>query len=95
MAGKSTAEVLSEAADICERGWCQGKFVKDGCVCASEAIRIAGDSELALDTEAWPFFNRHIGADYVSEWNDAPGRTQAEVVAKLREAAALAKAEGR
>jgi len=31
---------------------------------------------------------------YASVWNDAPERTQAEVVAKLREAAALARAEG-
>jgi hypothetical protein len=28
-------------------------------------------------------------------WNDAPGRTQAEVVAKLREAAAIARASGK
>ncbi len=30
---------------------------------------------------------------HISEWNDAPERTQAEVVAKLREAAALARQE--
>ena len=34
-------------------------------------------------------FNSEIGA-----WNDAPHRTQAEVVAKLREAAALAREQG-
>ncbi len=31
----------------------------------------------------------------VAEWNDEPGRTQAEVVAAFRRAAALAKEQGR
>lgn len=35
-----------------------------------------------------------FGAD-VAEWNDTAGRTQAEVVAKLREAAALARGQGK
>jgi hypothetical protein len=30
-----------------------------------------------------------------SDWNDVPERTQAEVVAKLREAAAIARTEAR
>ena len=31
----------------------------------------------------------------IARWNDAPERTQAEVVSKLREAAALARKEGK
>lgn len=33
-----------------------------------------------------------LSVDYVANWNDAPSRTQAEVVAKLREAALRARA---
>lgn len=33
-------------------------------------------------------------ATFGEKWNDAPGRTQSEVVSKLREAAALARKEG-
>lgn len=39
------------------------------------------------------FLREFVGGDFAS-WNDAPGRTQAEVVAKLREAAALAREQG-
>jgi hypothetical protein len=38
---------------------------------------------------AYPILRRLVGGDFVF-WNDAPKRTQAEVVAKLREAADLA-----
>ena len=51
-------------------------------------------SESAL--EAFLVIAKIIGADsyeYIEEWNDADGRAQGEVVAKLREAAAAARGE--
>lgn len=36
-----------------------------------------------------------VGTLNIGEWNDEPERTQAEVVAKLREAAALAREQGK
>jgi hypothetical protein len=73
------------------------------CFCMMGAIsRVASNhadlhAALALVGEGLPpspKYNAHIGgADYVAaiaRFNDAPERTQAEVVAKLREAAAKA-----
>ena len=37
---------------------------------------------------------RRVVGGGVAPWNDAPGRTQAEVVAALRKAADLARSEG-
>lgn len=95
---KSVAQVLREAAAIVERGWRQGAFgVGTDCVCASEAIRRAAYGEECEHTisspmgiPAWKFFADHIGEPFVAEWNDRPRRTQAEVVAKLLEAADVA-----
>ena len=35
----------------------------------------------------------HLKGSRISEWNDAPGRTQAEVVSALRDAAGKGKEE--
>jgi hypothetical protein len=88
----AVADVLNVAADLIERdGWCQGYFTDplgrrcvDGAICATSTMlptthwtdRAAARSALLL----W-LGERHI------DWNDAPGRTQAEVVAALRAAA--------
>jgi hypothetical protein len=79
------------------------------CFCATGAVtRAAGNRHverhkalqvLANDFSPPPEFLGHIGGNrYVSAmaaWNDAPERTQSEVVSKLREAAALARSEGK
>lgn len=75
------------------------------CFCVFGAINVANG--LAPDTERFGgtdglspadrFALRALGFDIafqLAEWNDAPDRTQAEVVAKLREAAALAQDQG-
>lgn len=83
------ADVLSRAADlIVECGWTQGEWENNGCFCLDGALmHVKGDTytfpELDLVCQA-------TGAESAIWWNDAPERTQAEVVAKLREAAALA-----
>ena len=60
-------------------------------------MRASGGSVRVYD-EAARFFAKTLGMAGWTEamnWNDAPGRTQAEVVAALRAAAALAGQEPR
>jgi hypothetical protein len=62
------------------------------CYCAAEAIyRVSG--KRFSECPAHQFFSTLVGG-HIPDWNDAPERAQAEVVAKLREAAALAQTEG-
>jgi len=102
MANLTVAEVLDRAADLIEPAgaWTQGKWGSpETCMCAEGAIFAA--------CEASPMYDRNripgaIGVltsmlpaiprgNPIAFWNDDPERTQAEVVAKLREAAALAR----
>lgn len=97
-----TSDVLLKAAEIVEQGWCQGELARnaDGYVvpprshtaaswCAMGAIyRVAED----LSASAKRFLRAAVGSPHLAQWNDGC-RTQAEVAAKLREAAALAAAE--
>ena len=80
------SKVLLRAAEyIEEHGWCQHDLVEmSGRVCLMGAIYSVAkedDARAALDMVV-----NAIGR-FPSVWNDAPGRTQAEVVAKLREVA--------
>lgn len=85
--------VLNEAAEAIEReGWGQGEYrnPRTGCLCALGAIRVATgvdqDQERIRDYfKAVDALVKHVGDVVV--WNDETDRTQAEVVAKLREAA--------
>lgn len=92
------ARILDAAADLIEPegAWGQGQWESStGCLCAEGALAKAGACERFVDVCRAPvgrFFEPLVGGDIVA-WNDAPGRTQAEVVAKLREAAAKARAE--
>lgn len=94
-------EILLKAADYYDRlGWCQKAMsIKDGRrssvrvweypdeVCLIGAIFYAAieikDANLALGA-----IEKACGSKAAS-WNDTPGRTKEEVVAKLREAAEL------
>lgn len=86
-----------------EGAWCQGEYAKKdarlkhlppaereiawcgfGAV-AVEALRIRDDPILYRDSEI--AMSVALGGHFI-RWNDAPSRTQAEVVAKLREIAA-------
>lgn len=93
------ADVLDRAADEIEaRGWHQGDWIEDdtGCVCAEGALYFAGASAKLVAVSISPtgkLFRDHIGESIV-DWNDAPERTQAEVVAALRSAATAARAGG-
>lgn len=91
---EAVAEVLERAAELLtpEGAWQQREWGGNGCWCLDGAIMEAKGEEntfreLALVCEA-------VGCDSAIYWNDAPERTQAEVVAKLKEAAALAREQG-
>lgn len=96
----AVADVLNRAADLIERdGWCQRRYRgQDGEHCVSDAlIRAAGMGEpgdtgqqarvMTLYCEASDALRAKVRRKNLPRWNDAPGRTQAEVVAALRAAA--------
>ncbi len=98
------AAKLDEARALIERGWCQGLFemrsITESCFCLYGAVNrvVAGDAESDLvGDEYFLPLARAIGEDRnplnLAEWNDAPGRTQAEVVEAFRKAADLARGE--
>ncbi len=101
------SNILDSAADLIAKpgAWTQGAYGRDAdgapprvfedsvCFCAIGALaRVWGVSpDEAHDREQgmrWPGFNS------LGLWNDDPERTQAEVVQKLREAAAKAREQG-
>jgi hypothetical protein len=105
---KTVSEILSAAADLIEPegAWTKGQFSRDKegfysatsgrkavCWCALGAIkRTAPDTEAAM--AARDCLKSITSSVSVADWNDAPERTQAEVVAKLREAAERAREQG-
>jgi len=102
------SEILEKAAAHMERvGLCKGDFWErdvinseiDAPCCALGAI-YSVDPE--ADESVRALLRRSLGwepgatpVNVIADWNDAPERTRAEVVAKLREAAELARSEGR
>ncbi len=89
---KQVADVLNGAADLLERdGWCQkrGRIGPKRDV-ATAVVDAAVESWRAAN-QAFPWLREVIGQDGVTIWQDAPGRTQAEVVAALRAAAERAR----
>lgn len=95
------ADILDKAADLIEPEgrWIQGEYHdhRDGisCWCAMGAVaRVMqeneADAEYLLDRQASLIGFTSMDLE---EFNDAEGRAQAEVVAKLREAAAKARGE--
>ena len=94
--------MLERAANLIEPegAWGQGGSEprvkgRDGCHCADTAIfDMAGNASHTFRNACRIFFAHCIGGKSqfdTYKWNDTFGRTQAEVVAKLREAAALAR----
>lgn len=100
---KTVSEILFAAADLIEPegAWSGGgkQPTHSACYCAAIAVdTVCGcighpDGEVARE-----FLSDHLGAPNhtvgIYQWNDAPERTQAEVVAKLREAAEKAREQG-
>lgn len=83
----TTCELRLKAAEIIEeRGWWQGGFKgPSGECCLVEAMQKAeSSSELFLVSRAVRSMGFR-GVDESMMWNDAPERTKAEVVARLRD----------
>lgn len=102
----TTSQILSQAADLIEPegAWTQGAFARTEkghvigsleqpatCFCAVGAIyRVAQAQSRSVQERAVDLMSETVGKWHIGEWNDAPYRTQAEVVAALRKAALLA-----
>ena len=88
------AEIMDGAANLIEQtGWTQGALARDVdgwpihedqsravCFCATGAISRTRINE--WDITVLPFLPQPL-----TKWNDAPGRTKAEVLAALRDGA--------
>lgn len=100
------SEVLAKAADLIEPegAWTQREYARDSngayttsrdpravCWCALGAIIRASDGMSGSSTQ---FTSKIIDGRGIGAWNDDLCRTQAEVVAALRKASALAAEAG-
>lgn len=96
------ADVLLRAAEYVERGWTQGTGARSAkgrrvvvtgraavCWCAEGAIHMAARDNEETIWQARTVLLRVLPDEVTSimDWNDAPSRTQAEVVDALRRAA--------
>jgi arginine/ornithine N-succinyltransferase beta subunit len=94
------ADDLRAAADVLERdGWTQRNYVdRGGCRCMIGALAAATREDLRTWNTVRVDAGRKAMRDFLHQnlasWNDAEGRTAAEVTAALREAANTAEATG-
>lgn len=79
-------------SELLKKGWCQGAHTKDinGIKVATSSQRVAYVTFLGAAIRGLGLKQRvefikkslsHIDGGHLCSWNDAPGRTQAEVVA--------------
>jgi hypothetical protein len=94
------ADILDRAADLIEPdgAWAQAertRFSGSPYCIGSAALRIADDAEQDFGPVRDALFNALSVTTVVAliGWNDAPERTQAEAVAALRKAAAVARGD--
>lgn len=103
------SEVLSKAADLIEPegAWARHQLAKSAhdqvvnptderavCWCMAGAMQRITPVLGNVYYRAHEFVARSLDIPTFASWNDAPGRTQAEVVKALRDAAELARSEG-
>lgn len=90
---------LKAAAVIEERGWCQREFTnKTGACCLISSLMEANpppddgddrDMFARVDLRIQAVDDMRLGSQIDAiHWNDAPGRTAAEVIARLRDGCA-------
>jgi hypothetical protein len=100
------ADKLREARTLIERGWTQGVSARDcngnpidpaephaASFCTVGAISRAFDFDYDESCPAHDLMARVVDGAWVDKWNDAPGRTQAEVLAAFDKAIQLAEAQ--
>jgi hypothetical protein len=90
---KPSEIVKAAAATIRERGWCQGTYFSGDRCCIYGALGVVTRSPL-VESECAREIVQDLGTGLV-KFNDAPGRTQAEVLAALEATAARLEGEGR
>lgn len=97
-AATKPSEVLDAAANLIEPegAWCQGQFHNGLSHCMAGAILLSGGRVFGAE---YGFVSRVAILTFgphssLAHFNDAHGRTQAEVVSALRQAAELARSEG-
>lgn len=91
--------LLRAAALIEKHGWCQNYLISpEGKLCFAGAMKVAaygipfpsrpGAIQPTMEM-AWDRFEKAVGVKWgrASKWNDEPGRTKDEVVAKIRSVA--------
>jgi hypothetical protein len=107
----STADVLDRAADLIEPegAWTKGGYARGASgtfvICSENATCFCALGAISVASNRWGYTDEPdaravrvlegLVEGPLSGWNDAPERTQAEVVAKLREAARIARGESR
>src|SRR5690349_5736981 len=98
----AVADVLRAARERVARGWCQGVDARDrsrrsvdpwsksACRWCMMGSLHAEDRPSGYENSALQLLKLAIGEGFVTCWNDAKGRTQAEVIAAFDKAIALA-----
>jgi hypothetical protein len=105
----TVAEKLREARALVAKGWTQDADARNAagedleevyhelgdttpvCWCAGGAIhQVAGQSSYISVAKV---FGSAIGVEFIPDWNDAPGRTQAEVLQAFDRAIELAESQ--
>lgn len=89
------SDVLKAARKMIARpgGWSQGMIQLEDRCCALIAIYRVSASGWQTTRGAYGHFATAIGSKDIEGWNDTPGRTQQEVIAKFDQAINLAKQE--
>lgn len=78
--------LLKAAVYLEEIGWCQNTFGYEGPRCAIGVLITMNHSNDHIYQTARDRLRAIVGKDIMS-WNDTPGRTKEEVIAKIRAAA--------
>lgn len=103
----TTKEILVGALERVKRGWTQDEYARDEsgahvdqyakdatCWCIAGAISAAKGEGGYWPSDTIRYFMDINGISDVADWNDAPGRTQAEVIAAFTRAIAKCDEEG-
>ena len=99
-----TAQILKNARALVARGWCQGHYAEreNGETCdlvSGEAVRWCAEGAIhnaTFGAKHWIWrevndaFCKASDTDHIPSFNDAPGRTQADVLAAFDRAIAAA-----
>lgn len=98
---KTVIEVLKESRALIEKGWCQihtavnhsGQSTWTGCPTACKWCAFGAVMAVTGDWNKPYAILRDLTVGSLAEWNDAPGRTQAEVLDLFDRAIAKAESE--